>query len=167
MFSRCFLATSCHQKTLQSNQCSKPASIKDMVLRKNGYRFIFPKGKHNEALTSKKGRGTAPCLSAAILLGNNSRFLSLPEASEKKKGFVRPEDFYSLDMASGYFMPKLHSSEGDDISYSSSGSFASTSLLIYDKLNTTDSTDPFSYKPEAGNLTEFDLPEVLPRLTGV
>jgi hypothetical protein len=85
----------------------------------------------------------------------NNKFASLLKENTKKQGFIKPEDFYNLKLTTR-----------TDTLFSSNSDFASNSMLIYESRRVVDSSDPLTYKPGMGNLTEFDLPDVLPQLTG-
>ncbi|KAI6197526.1 hypothetical protein M3Y94_01234400 [Aphelenchoides besseyi] len=132
--------------TTMIDHMDKQKPIKDMILRKNGYRFVFPKGKHTEALQFRDGERDQP-----ILLSN---------FDQKRRGFVRPERIY--EFADG-LSDDSHKKSVEVDGQSENGE----SLLIFESLAAQEAADPFTYKPGTGNLTDFDLPEDLPQLTGI
>jgi hypothetical protein len=60
VFSRSICSTpfTTQQDLLKTDHFSRSQSIKEMVLSKNGYRFIFPKGKYTEVLNPKKSKNS-------------------------------------------------------------------------------------------------------------
>ncbi|KAI6172437.1 WH2 domain-containing protein [Aphelenchoides besseyi] len=124
----------------------KQKPIKDMILRKNGYCFVFPKGKHNEALQFKDSERDQSTL--------------LSNFDQKHRGFVRPERLYEFTNG---LNDNSHKKTVEMDGQLENGE----SLLIFESLAAQEAADPFTYKPGAGNLTDFDLPEDLPQLTGI
>lgn len=52
----CLTPFTTQQDSIKNDHPPRSQSIKEMVLMKNGYRFIFPKGKYTEVLNSKKSK---------------------------------------------------------------------------------------------------------------
>lgn len=125
--------------------------IKDSFLRKKTFKRIFSKSKYLEAMVLENGN---------FYFKKNNFKINLVYL----KNFNNNLDLYDLVTEENIFNTK---SFHDNNSNSSAKSIDfSESLLIHCEFGDSPAMDPLRYRPEVGDLSNFEFPELLPALPG-